>query len=251
MIKRFSSLLKSAFLFWIIFQMVSKPSYGQASVYHLFPDSGVVWNLYSTGQCSVAVSDNQWYSIVISGDTVIGAANYHKLSIPWIIDTNNCWQSNGGYPGYYLGAIRLDTSARTVYFIDRNTSYEWLLYDFSMHTGDTIRGYLMSVGCSDDSTVLAEDSVLIGSSYRKRWKTHVIYGPEYIIEGIGYLGGLLNPICSWFEGGTILTCFSQDNNVLYVDSFFNPLSPGSILLNLIIIFPVAIFFQIQFIPQLQ
>ncbi len=76
---------------------------GQTSVYHPFPDSNAVWNFHFQWYCFANGTADEYYSITISGDTIIGSQTYHKLSTPFVqsFSTGNC----GGSPMGYRGAI--------------------------------------------------------------------------------------------------------------------------------------------------
>jgi len=213
--------LKKLYLFFFV--LITFESSAQTSVYHPFPDSNVVWNVEVSTPCSVGFNDRFWTSYIIEGDTVIGLNNYRKVYKAWIIEYWQCWGMNFSGPGYYVGAIRQDTAARTVYYYESGSTSERLLYDFNLHAGDTLRGFLAQ--CPDDSVIAEEDSVLINGNFRKRWKLNLWYGPNYIIEGIGFTGGPLSPICGWFEGGPTLICCTQDNVVLFEDSLYTT-TPG-------------------------
>jgi len=211
-------------LYFCFFILVSINSVAQTSVYHPFPDSNAVWNVEIVSQCSSSTVTWEWYSYVMNGDTSIGGNSYHKIYIPLFLDTSQCF-GNSALAGYYFGCVRQDTSLKRVYFIERLASTENLLYDFSLEIGDTIHGLLTNWGdCADDSVITEIDSILINGNYRKRWKVPTMLMPQHIIEGIGYLGGPFTPICSW-EGRDDLSCFTQDNVVLYEDSF-NVTHPG-------------------------
>ena len=204
--------------------VISTNSLAQTSIYHPFPDSNVVWNVEVSSQCSVGFADHYWHSYILDGDTIIGLYNYRKVYDAWIIEHWVCWGMNFSYPGEYVGAIRQDTALRTVYFFELGSASENLLYDFDLHVGDTLRGY-NSFGCAEDSIISEEDSVYIDGNYRKRWKLDFWYGPNYIIEGVGFTGGPFSPICGWFEGGSTLICCTQNNVILFQDSMYTT-TPG-------------------------
>lgn len=212
-------------LFLCFFILISIDSFAQTSVYHPFPDSNVVWNVEISSQCSVGLADRFWMSYIIEGDTIIGLNSYHKVYEAWVIQHWQCMGIDYSYPGNYYGALRQDTTARTVYFFSFNDTIERLYYDFNLHAGDTIRTYLQSTCYAGDTIISEEDSVLINGNYRKRWKIPVFFGPEYIIEGIGNTSGPFFPVCTWFEGGAVLVCCTQDNIVLFQDSMFTS-TPG-------------------------
>ena len=59
------------------------------------------------------------------------------------------------------------------------------------------------------------DSILIGSTYRKRWNYHVDQGlPVSVIEGIGSTTGLLESLFIFEQGGN-LVCFSINDTTYY------------------------------------
>jgi len=204
--------------------MISTSSLAQTSVYHPFPDSNAVWNVEIVSQCSTSTVTREWYSYVMNGDTNIGGSLYHKIYIPMFIDSSQCF-GNSTLGGYYFGCIRQDTTLKRVYFIESSSTIEKLLYDFNIQVGDTLHGNLTNYGdCADDSVITEMDSIFINGNFRKRWKVPTMLMPQYIIEGIGYIGGPFTPICSW-EGSSYLSCFTQDNIVLYMDTS-NVIHPG-------------------------
>src|SRR5260221_423267 len=109
----------------------------QTSVYHPFPDSNAYWNCNFGGACSTLVFFDHNYTYTIISDTTIGAFNYHKLWVPAIVITDECW-GNTVTSGYYAGAYRQDNANRKVYFVPPSSSAEKLLYDFNLNVGDTL-----------------------------------------------------------------------------------------------------------------
>ena len=194
----------------------------QTSVYHPFPDSSAIWNFITiNGMCGPWNGTiSSYYSITISGDTIISSLNYHKLSTPFVqsIISGNCTPYINS--GYY-GAIREDTSNRKVFYVPPFAISEQLLYDFTMQVGDTVKGFLASFTFPPD-TVQSIDSVLVGSDYRKRWILSSCYD-IHLIEGIGSTYGLiqLSPGCITDLPGYTLTCFTQNGMALYPDTVTN------------------------------
>jgi hypothetical protein len=211
--------MKKYFTILVLLLVQMNAAKAQTNVYHPFPDSNAVWNFNYSLVCMMwpGGSTHANYSIIISGDTIINNTQYKKLYIP-AVDLNmsgTCNEPNGGYKG----AIRQDTTNRKVYIIPPVSVSEVLLYDFSMQVGDTLKGYLTQWFFSPD-TVQAIDSILIGNSYRKRWVINYCYD-FYLIEGIGSTYGLTeqSPGCILdCCPGIYLTCFKQDNQILYPDT---------------------------------
>jgi hypothetical protein len=209
--------MKKLLLIFVVTMTVTF-SFAQTNVYHPFPDSNAIWNLYFTG-CQTG-NDNESYSILIVGDTLISGHTYHKLSTPFVQVSLAGYCSQTHFAGY-KGAIRQDTLLKKIFFIPPDSSSEHLLYDFTMQVGDTIKGYLESYSWSAD-TVISIDSILVGSTYHKRW--FIDYGYNiYIIEGVGSTYGLLESS----PGGMVdfpdysITCFKQNGQSLYPDTTTN------------------------------
>lgn len=206
-------------LFIFLFSFAS----AQTNVYHPFPDSDAVWNIYTEiyGCPYFPFIHAERYSYVFTNDTVIAAATYHKLFRPYVQLLDTCWGQNPVNYAGYAGCIRQDTAARKIFYVPPSASAEQVLYDFSLGLGDTVISYLTSpVFCSPQATtVTARDSVMVNGSYRKRWEWN--YEGWYttsIVEGIGSLNGLLEAACSMIDGPFTRTmCFRQNGTLLYTD----------------------------------
>ncbi|CAN5544646.1 hypothetical protein BH11BAC1_BH11BAC1_15350 [soil metagenome] len=202
--------------------IVFKSSDAQTNLYHPFPDSNAVWNGRDLQQydCHGGLTFyNESYTHILSGDTIINSVSFHKLITPVAISSDATCPLY--HPMGYTGGIRQDIFNKKVFLVVPGDSIEQLLYDFDLQIGDTLRGYLVSscLNFPDAFRVTGEDSILIGSNYRKRWYMNSFNGAfDYIIEGIGATEGLLNVFCSHIESIYDLTCFSQDGQTLYPDT---------------------------------
>lgn len=207
--------LLTSFAFLAIF------SKAQTSVYHEFPDSNAVWNFNFWAYCFASGTGDEYYSIAISGDTVIASQTYHKLTTPYVesYSTGTCGGINTGYKG----AVREDVLNKKVYYYHPSASSEELLYDFNMQVGDTLKGFIANdpFGVPLD-TVQEIDSVLVGATYRKRWIINTCYNISFI-EGIGSIYGFFeaSPGCLTDLPAYSLTCFKQNGNSLYPDTTAN------------------------------
>jgi len=186
----------------------------QTSVYHPFPESNAVWNYHFTVagvNCQDGYTD-KYYSLTISGDTLINSQTYHKLTTPFIqsVATGTC---TGPVIGYQ-GAIRQDIMNKKVFYVPPSNITEQLLYDFNMQVGDSVKGFTESLTYPD--IVQSIDSVLVGNSYRKRWNINSMYQIRFI-EGIGSTYGLIkySPCNAIDLPDYSLTCFSQNGVPLY------------------------------------
>ncbi len=187
----------------------------QSGAYHPLPDSNALWNINLThGMCFMGGFGFEYYSIMISGDTIINGEIYHKLATPFVEATNTGGCTQTMFAGY-KGAFRQDISLRRVYYIPPALTGEQLLYDFNLETGDTIRGYLAGFNEEPD-IVLSIDSIQIGDSFHKRWLINDCY-QIYLVEGIGSTYGLLEPSpgCATDMNGYSIECFSYNGEALY------------------------------------
>ncbi|MHB8260219.1 MAG: T9SS type A sorting domain-containing protein [Bacteroidia bacterium] len=196
----------------------------QTNVYHPFPDTSAKWNemywsLYSgTPPCDITCPN----IVFLAGDTIISTLHYKKL-----LSSGYCYC--GGPPtccyyyNTYQGAIRQDTIHKKVYYrTNSSTSVDTLLYTFNLYVGDTLPpSYINPFHTNYVSSI---DSILIGTSYRKRYHISIIGSTSLsgdsnyvsLIEGIGSTFGLTYPITGPpFENGYNLYCFSQNNITLY------------------------------------
>ncbi|HEX7414522.1 MAG TPA: T9SS type A sorting domain-containing protein [Bacteroidia bacterium] len=196
-------------------------TYSQTNKYHKFPDSAAVWNIHLNvvmSSCPPTGSTiDEYYSITISGDTLISSKTYHKLFTPFVqIIPSTCASLLIGYQG----AIRQDTLAKKVFIVPPTNTSEQLLYDFTMQVGDTVKGFLEPSLHPDK--VQSIDSVLVGSTYHKRWNINNCYN-IYLIEGIGSTYGLIvpSPYCGVDAGSFTITCFKQNGQALYPNTTTN------------------------------
>ena len=215
-LKKTTTMKKLLLLNLILLTLFAK---GQTSAYHSFPDSNAVWNFHFQHYCFFNGTGDEYYSITFSSDTLINSQTYHKLTTPFVqsFSTGTC----GGIPTGYKGAIRQDTANKKVFYIPPTDTTEQLLYDFTMQVGDTVRGYIETFAFTTD-IVQSIDSVLIGSTYRKRWNINNCYNIQFI-EGIGSTYGLFerSPGCITDDAGYSLTCFQQNGQSLYPDTITN------------------------------
>lgn len=205
-------------ILFIILTFTTLSLKAQTSVYKPFPESNAIWNFQSYISCPSIVSFTENYSITITEDTVINSQIYHKLSVPAVIksyDTTICNHVSLGYKG----AFRQDVLNKKVFFMSPSSNTESLLYDFNIEVGDTIKGLTASY----TDTVFSIDSVLVGSSYHKRWNFNQEFNIS-LIEGVGLTYGLIE----LSPGNAIgnfpyfnITCFSNNNISLYPNSSIN------------------------------
>jgi hypothetical protein len=212
--------MKNSLILVLIF--VSFHLFSQTNVYHPFPDSNSVW----TEQCAYLQGGmtpvNNPQILFLGGDTVISAVIYKKILTSgykyYLYPGNNCCL----YYNQLAGMIRQDTAQKKIYSWIPPTDV--LLYDFNLYAGDTLP--VSSINYPGSGNYVSSiDSILVGTTYRKRFHISVkgsisAWDSNYVqlIEGIGSTFGLLSPLSPPFEGGCNLNCFSENNIVLYPSS---------------------------------
>ncbi|PCI93678.1 MAG: hypothetical protein COB15_15985 [Flavobacteriales bacterium] len=201
------------FLFLNSFSMKSQ-------TYYPFPTNNSFWrfNWGIPGCISQFITDYQYQ---ITGDTIIGLNNYHKLKTS---GTFNC-RTPGvpTKPSGYVGAYRNDILAKKVYIIEPDSINEQILYDFNLVAGDTIKGYMVKqainkIGPTYFAVIDSIDSLLINGNYRKRWNYSTNTSLSYsgnIIEGIGNTYDLLGGLRSGFDDNGNLICHSKNGIIIY------------------------------------
>ena len=189
---------------------------GAAQNYTPFPTDSAVWrvNYYSGALgCPPLVAE---YQYTMNGDTQIASVNYKKIFRSGVSYQQFCYPPAFGY----AGAIRED-SGKHIYLRLPNANADTLLYDFNLSVGDTVINYL-NYTCTVP-TVSSIDSVLVGSSWRKRFNLYDsscgASGVSFI-EGIGSTRGLLEWTAS-FESAGQLECFQLHGQTLYPDTISN------------------------------
>jgi hypothetical protein len=205
--------MKKLFLFTAL--LLALTSQAKNITYYSFPDSNAIWNMHYVIYGYGGEYDEN-YSIIISGDTLINGILYHKLLTPFVQSSGKSkvtWIESG-----YKGAFRQDIASKKVFIVPPDSLSEQLLYDFNMHAGDTVRGYIERHVSTKD-IIDSVDSVLVGVRYHKRWKLSSMT-PIYFIEGVGSTFGLIEASTgSVVDGPEIsISCFSQNGHTLYPDT---------------------------------
>jgi hypothetical protein len=197
-----------------------------------FPTENVNWNVYLLSTYVYEFPpDTVLLRYTIHGDTTINEILYSKLCLESGDTINPKIQAIGGLREvgkkiYYIG--------RTILGSERDGEY--LLYDFTKQTGDTIK--------HDDygsfySIILNIDSIMIDGTYQKRYQVdnHWFYhNPDYIIEGIGSIqNGLLGhisdiPTCGQYYWEHI--CFRENGVVKYLNPSFDNCFPAIFFTNI-------------------
>ena len=133
-----------------------------------------------------------------------------------------------------IGYMREEDNGK-VYFYDNDKEY--LLYDFGMEVGDSIKIYWQQ--CYECETYIRLDSITeeeIGGAMRKCYHTSSnefgFWGaPVVWVEGIGSLDGLFYPESMTAPGGyiTTLLCYKEKGELVYMNEEFDDCIIGNTL----------------------
>lgn len=170
---------------------------------------GSVWRINYEYYCDFDPWENkngdERYKYFIDGDTTINSKLYFKLYKTGILFLDSPLQITHKY----IGAIR--DSADKFFYVDENELSEVLLYNFSATVGETMQ--------PDGLPVYKIDTL---ENERKIYLMDIMTvhcgSANTIIEGIGWLGGLLEGnSCSGHPGvrGSYVVCYTEDGNIIY------------------------------------
>ncbi|NNM15769.1 MAG: T9SS type A sorting domain-containing protein, partial [Bacteroidia bacterium] len=207
--------MKRLILLLVTFSFLFISNNTKAQSYIAFPDSGAKWvNVYWGIYVSPPPFPTGWPNLGFQEkyctngeDTVINSLSYNKVQY--------C-------DSVYKGAVR-DIAGKWYYY-PKDSTNEYLLYDFTAQAGDTLYDIYCEYGpisCNNGFSnwyVDFVDSVFVGNSYRIR--IHLQGGPVWI-EGIGNKQGLF-----WEDGPNVsnyylgLHCFSVNDTGLYSASLY-------------------------------
>ncbi len=165
-----------------------------------FPDSNAAWvNVYcptgpDNSHCELVYRTNY---CIGGDDTLIGTNLYSKVDI--------CNDS-------YYGALRDDGIGR-VYFIPKDSTSEFILYNFNVSVGDTVMDVYSIQDGVQDRIIQNIDSLLIFGQYHKQ--IDVNYGDAVWIEGIGSSAGLFKNYEVALDAIFYLECMSHNDTIYY------------------------------------
>ena len=193
----------------------------KAQPYHPLPDSNAVWIIQQDDGFG-GFFYNKYSTPINKNDTIINAQLYVKT------------YDYTGFPNLdYLGAYRSDSAGKTFY-IPKDSLQEYLLFDFSKNTGDSIYNILYCdfppYFSQIDFYVDSVDNILIGPYLLKRMylSNNIFFPPtQYIspliwIEKVGCAGGgFFNNIPTGL-GGKWLNCMSYNDTTYYKQFYVFP-----------------------------
>lgn len=166
-----------------------------------------VWRInyeYPRYEWTTHASGDEEYKYFIGGDTLLSGKKYFKLLKSGILFL----ESPFPIENKYMGAIRDENNK--FYFVEKDSEAEVVLYDFDAPVGGAIDG-------NDNGFYKVSEIETLPDGQRKKYLFDFITvhcgSANTVIEGIGWLGGLLEGnSCSGHPGvrGSYLVCYSED-----------------------------------------
>jgi len=180
--------------------------------YFPFPSDSAQWNCLFWHQWSASDINLVNSSYILEGDTNLNGKSYKKV---YYTETDN-----PDYNYEYIGGLR-ENDTKDIYFFPGsenlsspgpisfpNDTSEQLLYTFN----NLDSGMVLPINNGfTEITVIGIDSVLLGNSYRKRYKIQQegLFDYDYWIEGIGSIKDLFIPFTYEFEWQYYTLCFTN------------------------------------------
>lgn len=164
--------------------------------YLALPDSNAYWIEGIFGGTPGFTDYYQYQLTANKNDTVIGSNTYHKVFIKH-------WFTYSSYSlPVYIGSFRQSINGK-VFFISKDSVNEYILYDYSLKVGDTIKNVFASVTSCHllyHATVTCIDSLLIENKYHKTIEIQPFWN-NYTASNI-YCPPPMNTSSVWYEGIT-------------------------------------------------
>ena len=216
----------------------------KAQDYHPIVEDGKQWNVLFSYPWSPPEPQHKYTDIYkIEGDTLVDGVSYKVMYATRNEDLTG-WN--------FWGFIRETEDGQVLTRRDAS-SYEQIMYDFSMEVGDTI--IMNGNGFYPDRMFVVEtNEIFIGGEPRKQIVLEYPWGDQEVwIEGIGSLYGIVDSGSLFLTGGsTDLLCCYQDGDLIWQNTtpgynecyIVNPSQQGDL-----VIAPSILTFEEPFVPQ--
>jgi hypothetical protein len=175
-----------------------------------------IWHVRSICAVPVPCIATSNHNYLLVGDSVINGSTWSKVQEQGTSTLN--WQGGGPadpgcqgttlYTSPWLRLIRQEGRQLRIWADEADQ----LLHDFDLAVGDTLP--LSYTNWNTDITVVAVDSVLIGTEMRARYELGNSWA-QYLIEGVGTSHGLFEPVSNFLECGFSLECFGLGADAYY------------------------------------
>ena len=175
--------------------------------YHPIVEDGKQWNVLFSYPWNPPEPQHKYTDIYkIEGDTLVDGVSYKVMYTT----------RNENLTGWNLWGFLRETEDGQVLSRQDASSYEQILYDFSLEVGDTI--IMNGNGFYPDRMFVVEtNEILIGGEPRKQIVLEYPWGDQEVwIEGIGSLYGIIDSGSLFLTGGsTNLLCYYEDGDLIW------------------------------------
>ena len=168
---------------------------------------GKQWNVLFSYPWSPPEPQHKYTDIYkIEGDTLVDGMSYKVMYTT----------RNENLTGWSVCGVIRETEDKQVLYRRDGSSYDEILYDFSMEVGDTI--IMNGSGFYPDWMFVVEtNEILINGEPRKQIVLEYSWGDQEVwIEGIGSLYGIIDSGSLFLTGGsTNLLCYYEDGDLIW------------------------------------
>ena len=175
--------------------------------YHPIVEDGKQWNVLFSYPWNPPEPQHKYTDIYkIEGDTLVDGVSYKVMYTT----------RNEDLTGWSVCGVIRETEDRQVLYRRDGSSYDEILYDFSMEVGDTI--IMNGSGFYPDRMFVVEtNEILINGEPRKQIVLEYSWGDQEVwIEGIGSLYGIVDSGSLFLTGGsTNLLCYYEDGDLIW------------------------------------
>ena len=175
--------------------------------YHPIVEDGKQWNVLFSYPWNPPEPQHKYTDIYkIEGDTLVDGVSYKVMYTT----------RNENLTGWSVCGVIRETEDRQVLYRRDGSSYDEILYDFSMEVGDTI--IMNGSGFYPDWMFVVEtNEILINGEPRKQIVLEYSWGDQEVwIEGIGSLYGIIDSGSLFLTGGsTNLLCYYEDGDLIW------------------------------------
>ncbi|MCB0764577.1 MAG: hypothetical protein KDB84_07735 [Flavobacteriales bacterium] len=181
-----------------------------------------IWQVHSICAVPAPCIATDVYNYTLAGDSVINGVLWSKVVRSGMITYN--WQASPPAGPGCQGSMQYSAGYHGVWFIRQvgrqlriwTDDTDELLFDFDLHVNDVLP--VTWNNWNTDITVIAVDSVLIGTEMRARFELANSWA-QYLVEGVGSSHGLFEPISNFLECGYGLDCFGLGMESYYPETF--------------------------------
>ena len=179
----------------------------KAQDYHPIVEDGKQWNVLFSYPWSPPEPQHKYTDIYkIEGDTLVDGVSYKVMHTT----------RNENLTGWSVCGVIRETEDKQVLYRRDGSSYDEILYDFSMEVGDTI--IMNGNGFYPDMMFVVEtNEILVGDEPRQQIVLEYPWGDQEIwIEGVGSLYGIIDSGSRFLDGGsTDLLCYYEDGDLIW------------------------------------